>query len=390
MINIIIFSVIALAIFIITFLKLIKENNSNYIFILIPEFIGILIDFICIIMSIKPNAILIIIMYFLSVFIPIIGIWMAKNNINIIELLNFIRANLYENKNQKDIAKQILIKNTEQYPNSYLAHKALAEWYEKNNEKEKAEYEYIKIIELKPKKLENYLKLANIYKENDKYGQSINILQEILKKKPEYMEASLLLGDILYLNNMFKEAIGIYQEAIKYHPGEYQLYYAMGMTYTRLNDFQNAKEYYKKAATINSLLNIAKLNLGQIYLIFKEYDEAEKYFMECIETNDEELQAEAYYYLAKIKLLNNQKDLAIQYANISLEINPNIIKVMEKDMYFSIVLGKVKIQEEKTVETKISQKEEDLIKYLNNTYGVVEKLTQNEKNKTQINKEREI
>ena len=392
MTHIIIFSILALAIFIITFLKLIKENNSNYVFALVPEFIGILIDFICIFMSINPSTFTYIIMYILSVVIPIIGFILEKNNINLLEIYRLINVNLYINKNQNDLAKQTLLKGIEKHPNSYLLHKKLAEWYEKNNEKEKAEYEYIKIIELKPKNLENYIKLANIYKENEKYELAIKILQDVLKQKPEYIEASKLLGNILYDNNMFKEAVIVYQEALKYHPGEYMLYYYIGMTYTRLNDFQNAKEYYKKAATINSISDIAKLNLGQISLIFKDYDEAEQYFMKCIETEDELLQAEAYYYLAKIKLINKQSDLAIKYANISLELNPKMIKIMEKDVYFATIIGKLKLQEDRKIKTKVNEKEKNLIKYLDNTYDVVEKLTENEDIKKEINidKERDI
>lgn len=392
MIHIIIFSIIALSIFIITFLKLIKENNSNYIFALIPEFIGLIIDFICIFSSINPNGITMIIMYTLSIIIPIIGFILEKSNVNLFEIINLAKVNFYENKNQNDLAKEVLLKSIQKYPNSYISHKKMAEWYEKNNEKEKAEYEYIKIIELKPKNLENYLRLANIYKENEKYELSVKILQDILRKKPEYLDASLLLGEVLYDNEMFKEAVGIYQEAIKYHPGEYKLYYCMGMTYTRLNDFQNAKDYYKKAATINSLLDVAKLNLGQISLIFKDYDEAEKYFMQCIETEDEKIQAEAYYYLAKIKLINKQNDLAMQYANISLELNPKMIRIMEKDVYFGVIIGKLKLHEDKKVKTNINEKEANLISYLENTYDVVERLTENDKKQVElnINKEREI
>ena len=113
--------------------------------------------------------------------------------------------------------------------------------------------------------------------------------------------------------------------------------------------------------------------------------------MECIESEDEKIQAESYYYLAKIKLINNQKELAIQYANIALELNPKLIKVMEKDNYFSIIIGKVKLQNDKNVITKLNKKEEELIKYLDSTYNVVEKLTQTEINKKEnINKERDI
>ena len=257
----------------------------------------------------------------------------------------------------------------------------MAEWYEKNGELEKAEDEYLKVIEIKPKKYENYYKLAIIYNQDKKQEQAIKLLREVLKRKSDYLDASLCLGNILYETEMFKEAINVFAEALKYNPGEYKLYYYMGMTYTRLNDFPNAKEYYKKAATINSTLNAAKLNLGQISLIFKDYDEAEKYFMECIENDDEEIQAEAYYYLAKIKLINNENNLAVHYANIALEIEPNLIEKMEKDIYFASILGKLKTKENKFVKTKLNKEEKNIINYLDNTYGVVQTLIINTKPK---------
>ena len=377
MVNIIIFSVISLIIFIYTVVKLIKENNSNYLFALIPEFIGIIINFICIFFKIEPNAILLIIMYILSVFIPIIILILEKSEINLAELIGIVKVDYYKKKEQFDLAKKQLIKNVDKFPNNYLSHQKLAEWYEKNGELEKAEDEYLKVIELKPKKYENYYKLALIYNKDNKQNQAIELLKDVLKRKSDYLDASLCLGSILYETEMYKEAINVFQEALKYNPGEYKLYYYMGMTYTRINDFPNAKEYYKKAATINSTLNAAKLNLGQISLIFKDYDEAEKFFMECIENDDEEIQAEAYYYLSKIKLINDQNELAVQYANIALELEPSLIEKMEKDIYFVSILGKLKTKENKYVKTSLSKEEKKLINYLDNTYDVVQTLTSN-------------
>ena len=391
MINIIIFSIVALAVFIYTVVNLIKKNNSNYLFALIPEFVGLIIDFFCIFLKIEPNLILLIIMYSFSLVIPIILLILEKKEINLSEIINITKANLYEKKEQYDLAKKQLIININKYPNNYYSHQKLAEWYEKNGELEKAESEYIKTIELKPKKYENYYKLALIFDKDEKRDEAIEILKEVLKRKTDYLEASLCLGNILYETEMYKEAINVFQEALKYSPGEYKLYYYMGMTYTRINDFPNAKEYYKKAATINSTLDVAKLNLGQIYLIFKEYDNAETYFMKCIEDDDEEIQAEAYFYLSKIKLINNENNLAIQYANISLELNPELIKRMEKDIYFVPILGKIKTKEDKNIKTKLNKEEKSLINYLDKTYGVVQNLTSNEqtKEKSDIQKERE-
>lgn len=389
MISIIIFSIISISIFIFTVIKLIKDNNSNYLFALIPEFLGIIINFICIFFSSEPGIILLIIMYTLSVVIPIILLILEKNEINLSELLGIIKANYYKEKNQHDLARKQLINNVNKFPNSFLSHQKLGEWYEKNGELEKAEDEYLKAIELKPKKYENYYKLALIYNKDKKKEQAIEVLRDVLKRKADYLDASIALGDILYETEMFKEAINVFQDALKYYPGEYKLYYYLGMSYTRINDFPNAKEYYKKAATINSTLNAAKLNLGQISLLFKDYDEAEKYFMECIENDDEEIQAESYYYLSKIKLINNESILAVQYANIALELEPKLIEKMEKDIYFASILGKLKTKESKYVKTKLTKGEKNIINYLDQTYGVVQTLTSNKEIKEKEDKERD-
>ena len=389
MISIIIFSIISISIFIFTVVKLIKENNSNYLFALIPEFLGIIINFICLFFTIKPGIILLVIMYTLSVIIPIVLLILEKNEINLSELLGIIKANYYKEKNQHDFAKKQLINNVNKFPNSFLSHQKLGEWYEKNGELEKAEDEYLKAIELKPKKYENYYKLALIYNEDKKKEQAIEVLRDVLKRKADYLDASIALGDILYETEMFKEAINVFQDALKYNPGEYKLYYYLGMSYTRINDFPNAKEYYKKAATINSTLNAAKLNLGQISLLFKDYDEAEKYFMECIENDDEEIQAESYYYLSKIKLINNENTLAVQYANIALELEPKLIEKMEKDIYFASIWGKLKTKESKYVKTKLTKGEKNIINYLDKTYGVVQTLTSNKEIKEKEDKERD-
>ena len=160
------------------------------------------------------------------------------------------------------------------------------------------------------------------------------------------------------------------------------------MTYTRLNDFKNAREYYQKAATLNSLKNISNLNLGQICLIFREYDEAERYFYKCISCDDEKIQANSYLYLAKIQMLRNDTNKAIQYANLAIEIDPNIIRKIEYDYTFTPILAKLKVSEHKNAKSKLNNRELEIIDHLGKTYNVVENLT-DAINKMGIDKDRE-
>lgn len=337
------------------------------------EFIGILINFFAILFARKQNAIFGIIPCILSIIIPIIIFLLERKDYYVDEMLYcFIQKNIY----QKD-RKDILIGLIEKHRDSYYAHKNLAEIYEQNNELEKAENEYIEVVNLKPDDCKSYCKLATIFNKNQKNTMAIELMQDLVSKNPSYLEGSLLLGNFLYEGEKFKEAIIVYNEALKYNPQEYLLYYSLGMTYVRLNDFQDAKECYKKAATINSIKDISKLNLGQISLIFKEYDEAEKYFFETINSDDQKICANGYYYLAKIKILKGDEQMAIQYANLAIETYPKIAKKIEKDEVFIRILGKInlRIDTEKQIQSKITEKDENTIEYLSNTYNVVEGLT---------------
>ena len=111
--------------------------------------------------------------------------------------------------------------------------------------------------------------------------------------------------------------------------------------------------------------------------------------MECIENDDEEIQAESYYYLSKIKLINNETALAVQYANIALELEPKLIEKMEKDIYFVSILGKLKLKESKYVKTKLTKGEKNIINYLDKTYAVVQTLTSNKETKEKEENERD-
>ena len=308
----------------------------------------------------------------ISFLLPIVFATLERKNTHLVEL-KLIYSKSY-------IGKKKILDVVKKYPNSYIGHKKLAEFYYKNAEKEKAEDEYIKLIELKPEECENFYKLAKVFKENDKSEEAIQTLQNLLKIKPDYTKGSLLLGNILYDNEKFKEAIIVYNDALKYNPKEYLIYYQMGMTYTRINDFNDAKECYKRAATINSLQDISNLSVGQIYLIFEDYEQAEEYFYKTLNCDDDLIIANSYFYLAKIRLIQQNNTQAIQYANLAIEFNPDIIRRMENDDVFIPILKDLKKSETKQITTKLNEKDIKTMEHLGKTFNLVERLTNNYRN----------
>ena len=288
MIEKVIFYILAFVIFIIIFGKLIKRNDTIYIYILIMEFFGIAIRFIDIVNNLNLNGIVIVLLYIISVFMPLTIIILERKKIFLSEMICVLKAKINLKYGNNNNARRKIIKLITKYPNSYYAHKLLAQIYEKEGKYEEAIDEYVKAVDLNTKDYDSYYQIAFLLNNQEKQSESEKMLMELLSKKPEYYKASELLGSILYDQEKFKQATRVYTEALKYNPTRYELYYALGMTYTRLNDFQTAKEYYEKAAAINSMLYHARLNIAQIALITGELEEAESRFIDCMQDKDSE------------------------------------------------------------------------------------------------------
>lgn len=337
-----IFTVISFALFVLIFLKMIKNNDTTYIFFLVLQALGIALNFVEFLFTIQLNIIFKIIMYIFALVLPIILIILEKKKINVSESINIFKAKFYFNLGNNKKAKQALINLLNKNPESYKGHKLLAQIYESEGGMRKAIDEYVQAIDINKQDYDSYFTVANLLNHLDKKDEATQMLNSLLSKKPDYKEASILLGDLLIEQEMYKEAANVYHEALRYNGFDFDLNYNLGIVYTMLNDFQSAKEYYDKAAKINSLIYNCKYSLAEIALIYKEIEEAEKLFMESID--DEELAPDSYYELSKICLIKGDKERAIQYANIAIDLSPKkTSEKIKKDAIFIPILAKISI-----------------------------------------------
>ena len=338
----IIFTFISFAIFVLMFFRMIKNNDTTYVVILVLEAIGIALNFLEVLFDIKLNMIFVIIKYILAILLPILIIILEKKGISLLEMVNIQKAKIAMNLGDNKKAKQALLKILDKNSNSYKAHLMLAQVYENEGGMRKAIDEYVQAIDLNKKDYDSYYKVAKLLDGLDKKEEASQMLYSLLNKKPEMTDASILLGEILIENEMYKEAVNVYQDALRFDQVNYDLYYNLGIAYTMLNDFQNAKTCYEKAAEINSLLHNAKYSLAEIALIYKDLEEAERRFLETIE--DEELSADAYYELAKIYLIKGDKETAIKYINTAIDTNSKkIVEKVKKDPIFIPIMAKISI-----------------------------------------------
>ena len=337
-----IFTVISLAIFVYTFFKMIRKNDTSYVIILILEAIGIALNFIEFAFTIKLNIVLDIAKYVLSILVPIIAIILETRGITLLEIINITKAKFYLAIGNDKKAKEALIKLITKMPNSYKGHKLLAELYEKEGGMRKAIDEYVQAIDINKKDYNSYYKVAELLDNLGKKNEAAEMLFNLLNIKPDRYKATVLLGDILIEKERYKDAANIYQEALRFNPMSYDLNYNLGIVYTMLNDFQNAKICYEKAAQINSLAYNCKYALAEIALIYKDLEEAERRFLEAIE--EEELSADGYFELAKIYLIKGDKDTAIKYTNTAIDINSKkIVEKVKKDTIFIPIMARISI-----------------------------------------------
>ena len=335
-----IFAIIAFALFIYMFYKMIKENETSYVILLILQAFGILLNFIEIISKVQLNMIFVIIKYALAILLPVVIIVLEKNRIPYVEIIDILKAKIFLKLGDNKNAKQALIHLVTKYPENYKGHKMLAEIYEDEGGMRKAIDEYVQAIDIHKRDYDSYYKIAELLTNLDKQDEAAQMLNNLLRKKPDYYQATVLLGEILINKEMYKEAANVYLEGIRYNPTSYDLNYNLGLVYTMLNDFENAKICYEKAAEINSLLYNAKYALAEIALIYKEIEEAREYFLQA--TESEELAPDAYYELAKIEIIKGNKETAIQYANTAIDLNSKkIVPKVKSDPVFIPIIARL-------------------------------------------------
>lgn len=375
------FYIVAIALFVIIFLKMMRKNDITYLVSLILQALGIFISFIGLIFSIEINIFVKIIIYLISMALPIAILICERKNINLTELIYIeIAKALLLIKNTKQ-AKKLLLDLVEKNNDNKLAHKMLADIYEKEGGIRRAIDEYVKVVDLDGEAYDSYYKIAVLLKELGNKEDSLDMLTKLVNKKPDYLEASIALSDALCEQERYKEAISIMNESLRHHPNNFDVYYTMGMIYTMLNDFSSAKTCYEKAAVINTLECNTNYNIAMIELILGELEEAEAYFNKCIE--DEELSPLAYYELAKIYMIKGIKETASQYLNLAIELDNNLYKKAMEESLFIPIKGYINypsIDEEdiEPKEYKLSEKELKVKEHLEETYKLVGKLNYRE------------
>lgn len=195
----IIISIICFLLFAYVFIfKLIKKNDTTYVYILAIQAIGILINFIQIIFNSLNGVVFYIVVFLFSIAIPIAIFVLENKGINFSELAYISISKIYLFLRRTKKAKDILIKLITKYDKSYNAHKMLAEIYEEEGGMRKAIDEYIRVLDIKGNDHKSYFKISKLLNDLDRKDEAIEMLQILVKKRPELYEANRMLRRYFY------------------------------------------------------------------------------------------------------------------------------------------------------------------------------------------------
>ena len=134
----IIFTFISFAIFVFMFFRMIKDNDTTYVAILVLEAFGIALNFLEVLFSIELNILFLILKYLLAILLPIFIIILEKKGMSLLEIWNIRKSKIAMFLGDNKKAKQALLKILDKNSNSYKAHLMLAQVYENEGGMRKA------------------------------------------------------------------------------------------------------------------------------------------------------------------------------------------------------------------------------------------------------------
>ena len=359
--------------------KLIKKNDANYVVILGIQAIGILINFIQIFFHILYNGFFIFLVFLFAIIVPIVVFAVEYKNINISELMYIAASKFLYLLGKDKKAKEVLVNLVTKYPESYSAHKMLAEIYEKDGGMRRAIEEYVKTLEIKRNDYKSYYKISLLLRDLGRDKQAILMLQNLLKVKPDHYPATEMLSELLLKSENYRKTILFINKALKTHPDKEVLIYNLGIAYAKINEFELARKCFEEIVKLNNQNYNAYYRLGQIALLYRDFDMAEQYFLNSAY---DEKEAKSFYELTKLYMLKNDKDKAALTIGKAINADSKYYKIAKDEPMLYPIKQFIKPGVEKEGKTYKEEPPKEIMieEYLSDTYNLTKILNEKKEN----------
>lgn len=354
MIEIRIFLILAVLLFINLFIENIKIRNKKQILFLILDVFSILLFVIYFLITRKHSHIIRVVFYSVSIITPTILTILNKYKYDFREGIIVFVANILVFFDNNQLARKIIYDFLEKRPHSFSLHKKLGDMYKEEGGIRKALKEYIIAINLKHVP-SLYLEITEMLYDLGNKDEAKEALTFILNKEPDFFDAQMFLSKIYLDAEQYKEAAKTLEDALKCPDCliDYEIHYNLGEIYAKLNDFQASKTNFEKAYELKEN-HILQFYIAQIYLIEKEDEKALEKFRELLYY--ETLKPYVLYELAKYSKHINENSKAISYVNEAIKLEDKL-----KDKAFNEELF-LDIKSEFVVSVKLDEDEIEALK----------------------------
>lgn len=165
----------------------------------------------------------------------------------------------------RDVNSDLVKKIIQMDPNFAPVYNFLGELYENKNELDLAIENYKKATELNENFAYAHSNLANVYLKKNDLNNAIKYYEKSIEADPTFTTPYISLGNIFESKGNFGKALKYYEEAIKSNEYSVHAYNNLGVAYHQIKSFNKAIESYKKAIDINPNFETAYINMALVY-----------------------------------------------------------------------------------------------------------------------------
>lgn len=173
-----------------------------------------------------------------------------------------------------------------------------------------AKEKLMKAIEINPNSAEAYYSWGLVEHALFNPDLAVGKFKRAVEINPNYKEAYAEWADNLRIIGKYKESIEKFQKAVELDPENFAIYSHWGAALSKLEKHEEAIEKYKKALELKPKNSFVCSNWATSLFRLGRYDEAKEKCEQALVLN--RYNPEGHYIMAKIHLLNNQKEEALK------------------------------------------------------------------------------
>ena len=171
--------------------------------------------------------------------------------------------------------------------------------------------------------------------EQNKLEAGIAALEKAIELDPDYILSHLTIADVYNATGNTQQAIASWKEALRIDPRQLLALCNIGLVLNNLGQSAEALEYFHAVLAIDSNQIGAWLNIAELHIGAGRPAEAEIALQASMRLAPE--LPDPYYLLARLQMVRNQADAALNALNTALEMGFKDEAMIKADKYFDLL-----------------------------------------------------